>query len=592
MTTKEFKRVARILKSAYKAVESKARKQGMDLMSSEYEALIDKTRLLVLTEMGYSLDEYRKAKGRAGAGEIDEPKAKPSASKAMKAALSQLDKETAKRGIAKGSPQYEALRAQLEGTVMEEMDAEIVQKRSNLPFETEMRDIAEETARKIIPPPQTLKQIYQYDDSKLKAGLKELSDRVGKTVTQEELKARAEELKTEILTWNADNFSANFKKNIDVLGMPDFRKIAMGLQAQIDELETSGGSGDVSKVGTPADGQVGVWTGDGTIEGDAALTFDTTTNTLTTDAVVADLTGDVTGTASGNLVDVVDDTSPTLGGALDAGGFDINNGGVIFLTEQAEAEADVAGKGQIWVDTATPNVLMFTDDAGTDFAVANTTGTQTFTNKTLTSPKINEDVAVTSTATELNVLDGIPATLTATELGYVDGVTSAIQTQLDAKAPLASPTFTGTVTVPAATLNGQVNLDATPAADHTAVGPVTNIIAAGYTTAIGDLVFLGSGGKWLEVDADAVATCQGLMGIALEVKNDTEACLVALPGSFVRDDSWNWTVGATLYAGETLGLPQEAIPTGADAIIKVIGFAVTADIIYFNPSPDQQSTVA
>jgi hypothetical protein len=58
--------------------------------------------------------------------------------------------------------------------------------------------------------------------------------------------------------------------------------------------------------------------------------------------------------------------------------------------------------------------------------------TETFTNKTLTSPKINEDVAVTATATELN---------------YVDGVTSAIQTQLDAKAPLASPTFTGTVTL-------------------------------------------------------------------------------------------------------------------------------------------------
>jgi hypothetical protein len=36
-----------------------------------------------------------------------------------------------------------------------------------------------------------------------------------------------------------------------------------------------------------------------------------------------------------------------------------------------------------------------------------------------------------------------------TELQYVNGVTSSIQTQLNAKAPLASPTFTGTVTVPA-----------------------------------------------------------------------------------------------------------------------------------------------
>jgi hypothetical protein len=59
--------------------------------------------------------------------------------------------------------------------------------------------------------------------------------------------------------------------------------------------------------------------------------------------------------------------------------------------------------------------------------------TATLTNKTLTSPKINEDVAVTATATELN---------------HVDGVTSALQTQLDAKAPTASPTFSGTVTLP------------------------------------------------------------------------------------------------------------------------------------------------
>lgn len=37
---------------------------------------------------------------------------------------------------------------------------------------------------------------------------------------------------------------------------------------------------------------------------------------------------------------------------------------------------------------------------------------------------------------------------TITELGYLTGVTSAIQTQLNLKAPLASPTFTGTVTIP------------------------------------------------------------------------------------------------------------------------------------------------
>jgi len=38
--------------------------------------------------------------------------------------------------------------------------------------------------------------------------------------------------------------------------------------------QTPSGGGDVSKVGTPVDNQVGVWTGDGTIEGDAGLTWD------------------------------------------------------------------------------------------------------------------------------------------------------------------------------------------------------------------------------------------------------------------------------------------------------------------------------
>ena len=46
------------------------------------------------------------------------------------------------------------------------------------------------------------------------------------------------------------------------------------------------------------------------------------------------------------------------------------------------------------------------------------TGTQTLTNKTLTSPKINEDVVCSSTATELNLLDG--CTATTTELNYND----------------------------------------------------------------------------------------------------------------------------------------------------------------------------
>lgn len=53
-------------------------------------------------------------------------------------------------------------------------------------------------------------------------------------------------------------------------------------------------------------------------------------------------------------------------------------------------------------------------------------------------------------AAEFSILDG--ATATTVEVNYLSGVTSAIQTQIDAKAPIDSPTFTGTATIPTATI--------------------------------------------------------------------------------------------------------------------------------------------
>jgi len=59
---------------------------------------------------------------------------------------------------------------------------------------------------------------------------------------------------------------------------------------------------------------------------------------------------------------------------------------------------------------------------GSSSTLLSRVSTDTLTNKTLTSPKINENVAVTSTATELNILDGV--TSTTAELNILDGVTS------------------------------------------------------------------------------------------------------------------------------------------------------------------------
>ena len=57
---------------------------------------------------------------------------------------------------------------------------------------------------------------------------------------------------------------------------------------------------------------------------------------------------------------------------------------------------------------------------------------------------------VTGNASTATTLSGLTATVA--ELNYSDGVTSSIQGQLNAKAPIASPTFTGAVTAPSIAL--------------------------------------------------------------------------------------------------------------------------------------------
>ena len=134
--------------------------------------------------------------------------------------------------------------------------------------------------------------------------------------------------------------------------------------------------------------------------------------------------------------------------------------------------------------------------------------------------------------------------------------------------------------------DGAFSLDATPNTDHTANGPQTAILASGYSSTIMDLVYLGSSSKWLETDADQTSTSINLLGIALEAKTDTQAMNVALPGGFVRDDSWAWTSGVPLYVGLENGAITATKPTGSGDVVRTVGFAVTADVIFFNPSSD------
>ena len=64
---------------------------------------------------------------------------------------------------------------------------------------------------------------------------------------------------------------------------------------------TPSGSGDVSKVGTPVNNQIGVWTGDGTIEGDSDLTFDGTDFVTTGDIACVDVNASGIISATGGI---------------------------------------------------------------------------------------------------------------------------------------------------------------------------------------------------------------------------------------------------------------------------------------------------
>ena len=145
--------------------------------------------------------------------------------------------------------------------------------------------------------------------------------------------------------------------------------------------------------------------------------------------------------ASGAISNVVDDSTPQLGGNLDLNGADIvttsnatldlapngtgtvvvrgntNSGAVVFNCESNSHGQKVYGQPH---SAAVTNTLML--PAGANSTLVSLVSTDTLTNKTLTSPKINEDVAVTSTATELNLLDGVTAT--TAELNILDGVTT------------------------------------------------------------------------------------------------------------------------------------------------------------------------
>jgi len=222
--------------------------------------------------------------------------------------------------------------------------------------------------------------------------------------------------------------------------------------------------------------------------------------------------------SSGDLAAVVDDTSPQLGGNLDMNGKDIvttsnatidlapngtgtvvvrgntNSGAIVFNCESNTHGQKVFGQPH---SASVTNTLML--PAGANSTLVSLVSVDTLTNKTLTSPKINENVAVTSTATELNILDG--ATVVVGEINALDIGTTAIGTAVASKAVILDSnkdytgirnlTITGELDAATLDISGNIDVDGTANLDVVdidgAVDMATTLAVAGNVDFNGDL---------------------------------------------------------------------------------------------------------
>ena len=137
--------------------------------------------------------------------------------------------------------------------------------------------------------------------------------------------------------------------------------------------------------------------------------------------------------------------------------------------------------------------------------------------------------------------------------------------------------------------SGNITINAATA-DETASGIVASF-TAGEDLVRGEVVYFKAGDSKMW---KAVATASGTMPVVAMAAADisADAAGLFLLQGFIRDDGTMpaYTVAGRLYApeAETGGenVPEEAAPDSDGDFVQVLGWAVTANILYFNPSQD------
>ena len=93
-----------------------------------------------------------------------------------------------------------------------------------------------------------------------------------------------------------------------------------------------------------------------------------------------------------------------------------------------------------------------------------------------------------------------------------------------------------------------------------------------------------SGPAWSLTDANTASSSKNLLAIAISTLFSKGMLL----RGYVYNSAWNWTnIGGELYlSSTTAGAMTQTQPSGSGDIVRVVGYAISADLIYFNPSQD------
>lgn len=129
-------------------------------------------------------------------------------------------------------------------------------------------------------------------------------------------------------------------------------------------------------------------------------------------------------------------------------------------------------------------------------------------------------------------------------------------------------------------LDGNVHVDNTPTASGTYTGGITTTVTIdANTVGFGAALHIDTDGNFIEADASGATTmpCD-----VLAVEAGTGSKKVLLQG-FIRDDSWSWTVGGTIYVSVAAGGLTQTAPSASGEQVQAIGRATVSNTFYFNP---------